>query len=131
MNLLDKFVIEQRLNHIKENPCWLYSDIDGTLIIHDEKIEIPDPARIKLRLMGKDYYFLPHEKNINTLIQMHKRGFICVAWSAAGKKWAAQAVKALKLEKYFTYVLAKPMYFLDDLDPEKWLGKNLFRPFEE
>lgn len=128
MKILDKFVIQQRLNHIRENPCWLYVDIDDTLLIHDDKIEIPDPARIKMKLLGRDYFFVENTYNVSTIKAMHKKGFVCVAWSAAGKKWATQAVTALKIKKYFTYIIAKPMYYLDDSDPEKWLGKNLFRP---
>jgi hypothetical protein len=127
MKVSEKFVIQQRLNHISENPCWLYVDIDDTLIMHDEKIEIPDKTRVKLRLLGKDYFFIPNHNNIETVKKMHKKGFVCVAWSAAGKKWAAQVVKALKIEKYFTHVLAKSMYHLDDKEPSQYMGKNLYR----
>lgn len=130
MKVLDKFIIQQRLNHIKENPCWLYIDIDDTLLMHDDKIEIPDKSRIKMKLSGKDYYFIPNKQNIETVKQMHKKGFICVAWSAAGKKWAGQAVKQLKIEKYFSYIITKPMYYLDDKEPEKFLGKNLYMPLK-
>jgi predicted phosphatase len=128
MKILDKFVIQQRLNHIRENPCWLYVDIDDTLLMHDDKIEIPDKTRIKMKLLGKDYYFIENTQNVETIKEMHKKGFVCVAWSAAGKKWAQQAVKALKLEKYFSHVLTKPMYYLDDKDPSSYMGKNLYRP---
>jgi len=105
-------------------------DIDDTLLMHDDKIEIPDASRIKMRLLGKDYFFVQNTNNINTIKAMHKKGFVCVAWSAAGKKWATQAVKALKISKYFSYIIAKPMYHLDDKDPSHYIGKNLYRPLK-
>ncbi len=127
MTTKEKFVIQQRLNHISENPCWLYVDIDDTLIMHDDKIEITDKSRIPMKVSGKTYYFIPNNKNIETIKKMHKKGFVCVAWSAAGKKWAAQAIKSLKIEKYFTHVLTKPMYHLDDKEPNHYMGRNLYR----
>lgn len=123
----NKFINKQKLNHLMENDNWFYIDIDNTLLVQDDKINIPDSSRIEMELANEKFYLIPHSKNIQTLKNMWDMGFTCVAWSAAGQKWAMQAIEKLNLKQYIHIYLSKPNYYMDDKQPEEWMGMNLFQ----
>lgn len=133
--MLDKiqknFMKLQRKNNPMKDHKFVYCDVDNTLLMHDSLMEVPNKKRVKMKLFGKTYYLRPNKTNINKVKQLYKKGFTCALWSAAGRNWAKQACKALKLQKYFKYILPKPYYFIDDKEPSVWAEVNLYQSEEE
>lgn len=57
---------------------------------------------------------VPHETHISQLRKHAMRGHTIFVWSAGGELWAEAIVKALGLESYVSYCMAKPIWAYDD-----------------
>ena len=122
-----RFIALQRKNNPAKKATFFFVDVDNTLLMQDQFIEIPDKYRVKMKLFEKYYYLKQNKKNIAKVKQMFSKGFTCILWSAAGVKWAKQAARALKLQKYFKYILSKPYLYMDDKPPSHWVEINLYQ----
>ena len=116
------------MKKLKHNECAvlqssnvIWFDVDDTLIMWGpsqskrKRILIQDPHLPEERIS-----FLPHITHINILKRNHAQGRTVIVWSAAGYEWATAVVQALKLEKYVTLILAKPVLYVDDRKMEDW-----------
>lgn len=83
----------------------LFCDVDDTLVLWS-----PTGASYK-----------PHQAHIDLIKRFHKRGQPVIVWSAGGYEWALKIVKELGLEPYVTAVMAKPMWYVDDLTSPEFL----------
>lgn len=72
-------------------------------------------------VMWKGENYVPHLKHIEMVKRFHKRGLPVIVWSAGGYEWALRIVKELYLENYVTAVMAKPMWYIDDLKVESFM----------
>lgn len=103
-----------------------FSDIDSTLVEYD--LSNFDPAQyVTIPYVNGDVVVVPNKKNVNLLLKFYKLGYSVVAWSHSGADWAEAVVKALGIEHAVDYVVAKPHYYLDDLDSSKWMGHRVWR----
>ena len=67
-------------------------------------------------------YLKKHLPNINLVKRCHARGDKLFVWSMAGAKWAELVAKALDMEQYFEFAMAKPNKYIDDKDAVTWIG---------
>lgn len=81
-------------------------DIDDTLVV------------------WKNGRYYPHKGHIEIVKMFHKRNHTLIAWSAGGFEWAARVIKELKLEKYFSVVMSKPDWFIDDKTSSEFLPEH-------
>lgn len=99
----------------------VYCDVDDTLILWDTKIY---PHEEKDLITFSDEYgiwqLLPHQANINFLINLKRQGYGIVVWSAAGASWAETVINKLGLQKIPDMILSKPELAMDDLlEPDR------------
>ncbi len=101
-------------------------DVDGTLVLpaadRGEHVNVYDPIEHKLIRMRV------HEPMVRLLKEEHHRGNFVIVWSRGGYEWAAEVVKALKLEDYVHLISDKPFVIFDDLPVEDWLKYRVFLP---
>lgn len=116
-----------------------YSDVDDSLVMwgfthdpdyKDQLIEIE--AHNAFYDIHMKEYLVPHNKNIQELINHSNDGWEVIVWSAAGKEWAEAVVKALNLESYVDDVKCKPVKFMDDLRAIDFMGeeKRIYHKFD-
>lgn len=107
------------MRYLKGN-VWTF-DVDDTLVLWGMP-QHPDAIELK----NGDYVesLVPHKKHIELIKQAKFRGHAVVVWSQGGEDWALAVVKALKLEEYVDVVMAKPMWYVDDLPVGAWLGES-------
>ena len=98
-------------------------DVDDTLLIHD-----PNPADKSKCVMVDGICFIPHQRHIEQIKAHKARGHTILVWSQGGEEWAEKAVKILNLEQYVDYVMDKPYWIYDDLDPHHWLTRIYYKP---
>lgn len=99
-------------------------DIDNTLISWEragESMPHPECKPIEIEFDGRSGVYWVFPFNVESLITHHMKGHAIVVWSGSGHEWAEAVVKALKLEDYVTYVMAKPRWLLDDSHPHEFL----------
>lgn len=89
---------------MSNNALHVYFDVDETLVLWNDGVN-----------------WSAHDKHVEALKQHHYRGHTVVVWSAGGNEWAAQVVEKLKIQKYVTYILAKPSWFYDDLKADSFM----------
>lgn len=108
-----------------KNERPVFTDIDGTLIVHGPKPGIPtvqvyDPEAQKYVTMGVN-------RSMVKLVREEKaRGAFIVAWSRGGYQWAKNVINALCLENHVDLVMTKPAVYLDDLPVEEWMETRIF-----
>ncbi len=115
--------------NVLESSNTVFFDVDETLILWDTKerkgrkdfILVEDP-----HLNGMKVKVYPHYAHGNILRRNYHQGRIVVVWSAAGHLWAKAIVKALKLEKYVSLVMEKPVQYVDDVPMEFWKPKRIY-----
>jgi len=102
-------------------------DVDGTLVdTVAEKtagvLTIANPYQPGDYLLRK-----PKRGNIGLLKDFKGRGYNITVWSHGGALYAAEVVKALKLETYVDYVSCKPTKCVDNRsDLESIVGMRVF-----
>lgn len=101
-----------------------FVDVDDTLILWNPTEEQKAKyGSIYVSPEGYATVLVPHLPNIEQLKKHAERGHTVIVWSAGGWRWAAEAVKFLKLEAYVTLVLEKPIWYYDDKNAEDFMGK--------
>lgn len=71
-----------------------------------------------------------NQEMVEQIKKHNLRGHKVVVWSQGGWDWALTVVKALKLEKYVSLVMEKPVWIYDDLQPTnfmpraQWVGRK-------
>ena len=111
---------------IVDNESTIFIDIDDTLVMWGKKenqIEVIEP------LYGEPTYVTPHKGHIKILKDRKARGSRIVLWSAGGYRWAAAVIKALNLEQYVDFVMTKPHAYLDDKQPDEFMGERIYLPY--
>lgn len=107
-----------------------FFDCDETLVIWDfdrnlyTGIRITSPDGLVSEMVN------PHIGHIKKLKEHKLRGQLVVVWSAGGYAWAETVVKALGLENYVDYVMAKPAWAWDDLTPNEFIKRCYIKPGE-
>ncbi len=98
-------------------------DIDGTLIMHDRLINIPDSERVRVvdPVTGGTLTVRINRPMVRLLMESKARGSYVIVWSRGGFQWAENVIKALSLTAYVDQVMSKPMAYFDDTPIEKWL----------
>jgi hydroxymethylpyrimidine pyrophosphatase-like HAD family hydrolase len=114
---------------IKHREMVICSDVDDTLIMHDQTLPPKNQIVIKDPYMDHDIYVTPHIKHIEMLKRYHKQGYFVIIWSAGGAEWAESVAKALKLEEYCDLIIAKPLKYVDDLEVTEWLNTRVYFPY--
>lgn len=108
-----------------ENERTIFSDVDGTLIVHGPKkgamtVDVYDPEAKKFVTMGIN-------RSMVKLVREEKaRGAFIVAWSRGGYQWAKSVINALNLENHVDLVMTKPVAYFDDLPAQEWLETRIF-----
>jgi hypothetical protein len=110
---------------IIKNERPVFTDIDGTLIVHGPKQGIPtvqvyDPESCKYVTMGIN------RAMVKIVREEKARGAFIIAWSRGGYQWAKNVINALDLEEHTDIVMTKPLVYLDDIPVEKWLETRIF-----
>jgi hypothetical protein len=106
---------------VLESSNCIWFDCDDTLIMwgnhssRRDRILITDP-----HLPEEKISLIPHKTHINILKRNHAQGRTVIVWSAAGYEWAVAVVNALKLEKFVSLILPKPVIIVDDKAMEDW-----------
>jgi predicted phosphatase len=111
-----------------ENESVIVCDVDNTLLMWDHTYKIPSEYKLKIidPYDNSINYLKPHTKHVELLRKYKGRGMTIVVWSAAGYKWALEAVKALELEDIVDYVQTKPTKWIDDSDANSVLGSHIY-----
>jgi predicted phosphatase len=102
-------------------------DVDKTLVmplvnadLARQTVEINDPYS------GTTTLRLPHYPHIKMLKNYVARGAQVVVWSKNGNQWAAEVLKALKLDHLDVIVFTKPTAYVDDELSIKWMGEHVY-----
>jgi len=108
----------------------VFFDVDDTLVMWPSSkarkikytelkaVTVVDPY---IKKENVKYELRVHQKHVDWLVRMKKRGEKIVVWSAGGEKWAKAVCDALKISKYVDVFLSKPDTMYDDADPKEWL----------
>jgi len=99
----------------------VFVDVDQTLVLH-----VTDGSEQDDDIIIKDVRFRPHARHIEQIRAHFARGHLVVVWSAGGYKWGQQVVELLGLEDSVDYVMSKPSWCIDDLEPDKWLKRYYY-----
>lgn len=110
---------------VTKNEQILYCDIDSTLVFDCEKSH---PEAIAANYYKEVRWVRPHHKQIEFLKTLKTRGFYVIAHSGNGHAWAEEIIKKLKLEKYVHEAKSKPVFYIDDLNSECWMGSRIYIP---
>ena len=115
---------------IVDSSNTIFFDVDDTLVLWGDLINKKDLVTIRYpeaqRLMPERYRLTPHRKHIDFLKNCHNKHKMVIVWSHGGWAWARAVVKALKLERYVTLIMDKPMQYVDDLDMNDWYSHRLY-----
>ena len=106
--------------------CPTYYDVDGTLIKWNPSPKEVEKHGIEFKNGNLSMIIVPHRVHIEQLKRSKIRGHTVIVWSAGGYQWAADVIKALKLEKYVDVVIEKPTFVWDDLQPEQFMHKSSY-----
>ncbi len=105
-------------------------DIDDTLIYSkkvmllgelEQSAYVEDPLNASVKI--KVYINL---NNVRLLKEEFARGSEILVWSRGGYQWAANVIRALKLEEYVSDVYTKPFVYFDDKDISEWLNQRVW-----
>ena len=111
----------------------IYFDVDDTLIMWDQSgTKWSDKDEVVIR-PDSNYPVLarPHHEHIKLLKKHKQHGEVVIVWSAGGAQWAADVVRALKLEDYVDVCASKPEVYYDDMPIKVWMpSKNSYKPFK-
>ena len=110
----------------------IFCDIDETLVLHGDykhsgsiasvpKIAVDDPLD-----SSKKIWVTPHAAMIRLLEEEHYRGAQIWVWSRGGAHWAANVIKALKIEHLVHEVMTKPLVYFDDKPAQDWLQYRVY-----
>lgn len=108
---------------ITKNEQILYCDIDTTLVFDCDKNH---PEAIKANYYNQPRYIRPHHKQIQFLKSLRSRGFHVIAHSGNGYGWVYEVIKQLKLQSYVNEIKSKPIFYIDDLESNKWMGSRIY-----
>ena len=111
----------------KENVITV--DCDDTIVMHvdpqdfypEDLVKVPDPLH-----KDKTISLLPNHPMIRLLMEEAHRGACVVVWSRGGHEWATNVVVALKLQKYVTMIMSKPLAYFDDKPVSEWLQYRVY-----
>lgn len=107
---------------VLKNELIVYIDVDNTLVMYPEDTSKYNTSLLPFDYHGlKKYNLLPHEKHIDILKSMHKRGYHVVVHSKNGWAWAEEVVKILLLKPYVDEVRSKPTQYIDDVPADEWM----------
>jgi hypothetical protein len=87
--------VERALRQKRDEPTWIYCDIDGTLTTDGD---VP--------------WSSPKNDVIEQVKNVIKRGAKVVLWSATGRKYATEFAREYEIDAEMC--LAKPDYYIDD-----------------
>lgn len=104
----------------------LYVDCDDTLVAWDIS-KYPDEPRVRVNCYGYESELVPNRRNVNTLIKFAKLGYKIIVWSQSGPDWAEAVARELCIEEFCDLFIAKPSWYLDDLDASVWLNRRIWR----
>lgn len=136
MNPRNEFGMPETHQHtpiVLRSDNLIYFDVDETLI--NWKVKEDDMGNQEPYVNIFDPYMpdgektipvIPHKRNIDLLKRSYGRGQTVVVWSAGGVFWAEAVVKALKLSKYVSLIVAKPTVYVDDKPMEYWSLAHVF-----
>lgn len=108
---------------VTKNEQILYCDIDSTLVFDCDKSH---PEALPAKYYDETRWVRPHHKQIQFLKTLKTRGFYVIAHSGNGHGWVEEIINLLKLSKYVDEVKSKPVFYLDDLPAEKWMGSRIY-----
>ena len=104
---------------IIESELVVFYDVDDTLVMHGL-----EPSEKDLYITGN--VVAPNEAHIKLMRSQHSRGYTIIVWSAGGYEWAAEVVHALGLQSYVSYIMSKPLCYVDDLPVEKFMTQRVY-----
>lgn len=106
----------------------VFVDIDDTLIQWKEpNDDTTNEEIITVTCRGVTEDFALNVHNVNYVRKMGVRGHAIVFWSKAGSCWAEAVAIALGMNDIVCACLAKPDYYIDDIqDPKEFMGKWVF-----
>lgn len=112
----------------------LFFDVDGTLVLYKEDLNLtedalkalPEAKLFYFDLMNQKFWLLPHKAHIEKLKQSWQEGYEIVVWSRSSAEWARCVVNHLELNKYVDFITSKPDVYYDDLDVNAWIGSREF-----
>lgn len=108
---------------VTKNDLVIYIDVDETLIFECDKNH---PNSIKVNYYGQNKFIRPHNRHVNFIMSLKNRGYHVIVHSANGWKWAEHIIKKLKLDKYVHEVKSKSVKFVDDKEPDTWMGQRIY-----
>lgn len=107
-------------------------DCDETLVMadlsdYDEKdyIEIPFSER------AGPIKVVVNQKNVNTVMKLAKLDYDIIIWSKTGAEWARRVAEITGLDTVAVAYAAKPNFYMDDLEADKWMGSRVWRDPKE
>jgi phosphoserine phosphatase len=105
-----------------------YCDIDSTLIEWDNPDTTVDKSElVEITTRGITGVFRINKYNLEYIKKLAVRGHAIVLWSKAGPCWAEAVAFALEIDDIVCACLAKPDYYIDDIqDPKEFMGKWVF-----
>jgi hypothetical protein len=102
----------------------LFVDVDDTLVLWDKS---EHGTNVEIECYGHVTRLQAHYKNIMLLKKFVKLGYGVVVWSRTGAEWAEAVCNGLNLDHLVDLYLTKPMYYMDDLPCETWMGERIWR----
>lgn len=95
-------------------------DVDGTLVKWLPVVPEIVPGQLEIDFYGMPKYCKEITVHTEFLKSLKARGYFIRVHSGNGAQWAANVVKALKLEAYVDSIETKPLKIIDDKPMEDW-----------
>lgn len=111
----------------------IYIDVDSTLCfaacdLSDAQKALAMPWTVYC--FGRNIRVYPHKQNIEVVGKLWDRGYTLIVWSRSGAPWAEAVSKALGIDQMVSLYAKKPMYYLDDLPANEWMGERIYREYQ-
>jgi FMN phosphatase YigB (HAD superfamily) len=102
-----------------------YFDVDDTLVTTADE---EGPNTFWISVPGKTHrgLFRAIQSHIDAMKAHKVRGHTVVVWSQGESDWAEAVVKTLGLEPYVDYILNKPHWYFDDLEPHEFMDRRIY-----
>jgi len=93
-----------------------YFDCDNTLVLYRGHPDYKRCKKIKIRdqVTGELVKLAIHQRHVDWLKCMKRRGEKIIVWSAGGEAWVKAVCVALRIDRYVDHMLGKPDTIYDD-----------------
>lgn len=103
-------------------------DIDNTLVMWNLSEHHGIDRAITVSYAGyNDTKLIVNQKNVNLVVKLARLGYDIILWSRTGADWAQLIAKHTGLDKHVAAYADKPLFYMDDLPAERWMGERLWR----